>query len=253
VPSEPPDDGQQTDPASLGLGSAWKSVGYGVAFEEVNTGTGVLIAYGGFTAELRYSAAWAEELVDTTLGARGVGRIYAVQGPEDPSYAAKEIGNSKLRRHLATIDDRTSPIYVVGHSSGSYVAHELLDQYENAGATAILGRIGYADLDGGGTGLSTAIVDALRAMTFVYADDPTLVHGYSENSSSAMALGMEYAPKAMTFQVSVPNTGCDDGAGWCLHDVLITHRPHDAETFDLAQDYTDFTGRVPTVEYLSTL
>ena len=51
----------------------------------------------------------------------------------------------------------------------------------------------------------------------------------------------------------MPSTGCHDGAGWCLHDVVITHRPHDHETFDLADDYTDFANRPVTTEYLDPL
>jgi hypothetical protein len=233
--------------------SPWTKVGFGVAYQRVNTGNAILIAYGGYTARLSYTTQWAQELVDQKLGAMNVGQIYAVQGPADPGYDAKEIGNSKIRAHLPTVDDGTSPIYVVAHSSGSYVAHELLSQLHRVNNTAVLGRIGYADLDGGGSGLTSTIVGQLRKMTFVYAHDPTLSDGYSENSSSAEALGEEYAPKATTFQVRVSETGCDDGAGWCLHDVVITHRPHHSWSFDLADDYTDFVHRPCTTEYIDTL
>ena len=234
-------------------GPDWTGVGFGVEYQRINTGNAILIAYGGYSARLSYSAAWAIELVDAKLGAVDVGQIYAVQGPEDPGYDAREIGNSKLRAHLKTIDDGVSPIYVVAHSSGSYVAHELLDQLENAENTEVLSRIGYADLDGGGSGLTETIVNGLRAMTFVYAHDPTLSSGYSENASTAQALGEDYAPHATTFEVTVPSTGCDNGAGWCMHDVNITHRPHNPDHYDLADDYTDFTNRPPTIEYLDTL
>ncbi|HUJ61234.1 MAG TPA: hypothetical protein VLX92_22175 [Kofleriaceae bacterium] len=233
-----------------GLGSAWTSVGYGVAYQRVNAGDAIVIAYGGYTAKLAYSAAWASELVDARLGAAEVGQIYAVQGPEDPGYDAKEIGNSKLRRHLATIDDGASPIYVIAHSSGSYVAHELLDQLYAAGTTGVLSRIHYACLEGGGAGLDDAIVGSLAHVEFVYAHDPTLDDGYSENHAAELELAAEYAPNATSAEVSVPSTGCDDGAGWCLHDVVVTHRPHDPDSFDLADDYTDFTGRPLTTEYL---
>jgi hypothetical protein len=41
------------------------------------------------------------------------------------------------------------------------------------------------------------------------------------------------------------------GAGWCLHDTLITNHPHDPTTFDLALDYTDFTnGRQVVSSYV---
>jgi hypothetical protein len=233
-------------------GEAWTAVGTGVAYTRVNTGGAILIAYGGYTARLSYSARWAEALVDARLGAAGVGSIYAVQGPQDASYSGKEIGNSKLRAHLATIDDGSSTIYVVGHSSGSFVAHELFDQLFGANNTAVLSRIDYADLDGGGAGLTQDIVDAMHSVTFAYAHDPTLQHGYSENNATARSLAADYAPHASLYEVMIPSTGCNSGAGWCLHDVLVTHRPHNASTYDLADDYTDFSGRPVTTEYFDS-
>ena len=235
------------------VGSGWTSVGFGVEYERVNTGNAILIAYGGYTALLSYSAAWATELVDVELGAVEVGQIYAVQGPADPGYDAREIGNSHLRAHLATIDDGHSPIFVIAHSSGSYVAAELLEQLTAAGDNDVLARITYACLEGGGAGLTTPIVDGLRQISFVYAHDPTLSDGYSENTGAEQSLGAQFAPHATTFEVTVPGTGCNDGAGWCLHDVVITHRPHDPSSYDLADDYTDFAGRTPTTEYLAPL
>ena len=228
-------------------GDGWLGIGYGVEYQEVNTGTAIVIAYGGYSAHLAYSAGWANELVDAKLGGEGVGRIYAVQGPRDPGYDAKEIGNSKLRAHLRTIDDGTSPIFIVAHSSGTYVAHELLDQLYAAGQTSVLARISYWNLDGGGSGLTDEIVASLHGITFTYAHDPTLSSGYSENNSTARALAEEYG--TTPFEVTVSHTGCNNGAGWCLHDVLITHRPHNASTYDLADDYTDFANRPVTIEY----
>jgi len=94
--------GKEDSPAEA-PGPGWTGIGYGVEYQQVNTGTAIVIAYGGYTAHLSYSAGWASELVDAKLGGEGVGHIYAVQGPRDASYAAKEIGNSKLRAHLATL------------------------------------------------------------------------------------------------------------------------------------------------------
>jgi hypothetical protein len=251
VPPENDDGGVMGGGKEDSPGPAWTPIGLGVSYQQVNTGHGILIAYGGYSARLSYSAAWATELVDAKLGALDVGHIYAVQGPADPGYSSREIANTKLRAHLATIDDGDAPIYVVGHSSGSYVAHELLSQLHNAGKTDLLARIGYADLDGGGAGLTDAIVDELHAITFVYAHDPA--SGYSENHTTAIALGDDYAPHATTFKVEVTGSGCTSGAGWCMHDVLITHRPHDHNTYDLARDYTDFVDRPATIEYLDSL
>lgn len=242
------DDGHLADMPS----ADWATIGNGVSYRQVNTGRAVLIAYGGYSAQLAYSAAWAEELVDAKLGGVDVGHIYAVKGPADASYSAREIGNSKLRAHLNALAAADGPIYIVAHSSGSFVAHELFQQAHGAGDTALLARISYADLDGGGSGLSSQIVDELGAATFVYARDP--VAGRSQNASTAVALGAAYAMQgATTFEVTVENTGCASGAGWCLHDVVITHRPHNPLKYDLARDYTDFVGRLVTTEYLDPL
>lgn len=251
-PAAPPDDdgggfsgGKEDSPTD-----GWTYLGKGVEYRRVNSSNGVLIAYGGYTAKLAYSAAWAEELVDANLGAAGIGQIYAVQGPQDASYAAKEIANTKLRAHLATVDDGDAPIVVVAHSSGSFVAHEMLGQMERAGEQSRLARLDYYDLDGGGSGLTHAIAVDLHKLTFVYARDPSLVVGYSQNHITAVALAGAYAPMATSFQVTVPGSGCGDGAGWCLHDLLVTHRPHDHWSYDLADDYTDFDNRPVTDDYL---
>jgi len=229
-------------------GADWLHVGAGVAYRQVNTGTGVLIAYGGYSAKLSYSIGWASELVDARLGAEGVGHIFAVRGPADPGYNAREIANTKLRAHLATFDDGSSPIYVVAHSSGSYVAHELLNQLR-ASSPAVLPRIAYANLDGGG-GLSRAVISSLAAMSFVYARDTALSSGLSQNSGGMKAQAAAYAPDATAFEVKLANTGCRNGAGWCLHDVVITHKPHNPSTFDLGRDYVNFVDRSVTTEYL---
>ncbi len=240
------------DSMDLPMDPAWTDLGLGVAYQQVNTGPAIVIAYGGYTAHLAYSAAWATELVDAKLGAAGVGHIYAVKGPDDASYAAKEIANTKLRAHLQTLAG-TGPIYVVAHSSGTFVAHELFAQLHAAGNTAVLSRIAYANLDGGGSGLTDAIVGELGRIEFVYAKDPTLASGLSKNTGSVRALAADYAPGGMAFEVTVPGTGCNSGAGWCLHDVVVTQRPHNPRTYDLARDYTDFAGRAATTAYLDPL
>jgi hypothetical protein len=233
--------------------TTWTDIGLGVAYQHVNTGHAIVIAYGGYSARLSYSAAWVSELVDEKLGAVGVGHIYAVKGPQDSGYNAKEIANSKLRAHLLTIDDGVSPIYIVAHSSGAFVAHEILGQLHNKGLTNILGRIRYANLDAGGSGLTTTIVSELDKIEFVYAKDPTLSRGLSQNSGAAVALGYTYRAYGAAFEVTQPNTGCNSGAGWCLHDVVVTHKPHNPAMYNLGLDYTDFVNRPVTTAYLDPL
>lgn len=237
------------DGSIVGVGD-WMTIGLGVAYRIENAGPGILIAYGGYTAKQSYVAAWATELVDQKLGAAEVGHVYIVRGPKDPSYAAREIANSKLRVHLRSLAT-DAPIYIVAHSSGAFVAHELLGQLLTHGDDDVLGRIAYADLDGGGSGLSPAIAQRLGALSFVYAHDPTLAAGDSQNAGAIRSLGAMYG--ITPFEVSIAGTGCASGAGWCLHDVVITHQPHDASTYDLEHDYTDFVGRPVTTEYLSPL
>jgi hypothetical protein len=226
-------------------GSTWTSIGTGVIYQRQNTGDAVLIAYGGYTARLVDSAGWASELVDAHLGADDVGHVYAVRGPADAGYAAREIANSKLRAALATLAPGTSKIYIVAHSSGAFVAHELLQQLHTRADADTLARIAYANLDGGGSGLSTAIVEALGGIAFVFARDPAV--GLSRNAGSMRANASTYDVPA--FEVVVSSTGCI--SSWCLHDVVITHRPHDPNSFDLARDYTDFVNREVTTEYFA--
>jgi hypothetical protein len=189
----------------------WTGIGRGIAYQQVNAGPAILIAYGGYSAQLCQSAAWATELVDARLGAAGVGHVYVAKGPGDPGYAAREIANTALRAHLATLADGAAPIYVVAHSSGTFVAHELFAQMHAAGGEALLSRISYANLDGGGAGLTTRIVAGLANIAFVYARDPTLKAGLSQNSGAARWLGATYAAYGDVFEVTVPDTGCASG------------------------------------------
>lgn len=242
------------DVGGKSIAASWASVGHGVAYQKVNpTRPGILIAYGGYTARIHHSAAWATALVGAKLGAAHVGHVYAVKGPADPAYAAREIANTALRAHLATLGGSTAPIYVVAHSSGSFVAHELLAQLHAKKNVALLSRISYGNLDGAGTGLTPAIVAGLSNITFVYARDPTLKSGLSQNGASMRALGATYARYGSAFEVTVPGCGCASGAGWCLHNAVVTHRPHNPRGCDVANDYTDFAGRPVTTEYLDCL
>lgn len=228
------------------------SVGLGVSYQRVGVGNAVLVVYGGYTAELSWTEAWARELVRASLGARGVGHVYAAQGPKDASYTSKEIGNSGLRAHLAALTP-ASFILVVAHSSGSYVAHELMQQLDAANADATLGKVVYANLDGGEPGFDAGLAAKLRRALFVFARDPSLASGLSANASTATALGAKYAAFGGAFEVLVPGTGCNSGAKWCLHDVVVTHRPHDPATFNLSLDYTDFQNRPVTTEYIDAV
>lgn len=57
----------------------------------------VLICYGGYGVTDTWARAWADRLVThSDLRNLAVGKVYAVKGPRDSLYNAKEISNSKL-------------------------------------------------------------------------------------------------------------------------------------------------------------
>ena len=66
-----------------------------------------------------------------------------------------------------------------------------------------------------------------------------------------MALGARYASAGGVLEVNAARSGCAAGAKWCLHDALVTERPHNPETFDLEKDYQGFLpDRPAAVAYL---
>ncbi len=173
-----------------------------------------------------------------------------MQGPADPSYSQLEIGNSKIAAALVPlVDPNTHFVLVAGHSSGSFVAHELLDQLATGadpkGATN--DAIVYFDLDGGG-GLSQAAVDRLRKAYFVGSRDGNTD---SPNHADMEALGSEYASKGGFWENDASQSGCDPGAEWCVHVTLINTKPHDPTNADPAADYSDFVGRPVCTSYVA--
>lgn len=222
----------------------WSPVSFGVTTMDSGGGANIVIAYGGYTATDADSQAWVTALTSTRLAQLGVGHLYAVRGPEDPDYAAREIGNSELAAALSTQATPASYVVVVAHSSGGFVADELFTFAD----PSVLAKVAYFNLDGGSWALTDALVGSMRGVYFCNAQDS--VAGDSENTSSDESLHAEF-PASHFFTVDADGSGCDVGAGWCLHDTLITNRPHDPTTYDLALDYTDFTnGRHVVTSYV---
>jgi hypothetical protein len=214
---------------------AWTSVGYGINEATVGSGPNVLVVYGGYTATDADSEALSLQYVSAELGALGVGHVYAVRGPEDAEYAAREIGNSHLAAQLQAMVGSTGFVAIVAHSSGAFVADELFTE----ASAQVLSKIVYFDLDGGSWALTSALVGEMRGVYFCNARDPAA--GDSANYSSIVSLHADF-PASHYFTVDATGSGCNDGAVWCLHDTLITTRPHNHATYDLNDDYTDFTG-----------
>jgi hypothetical protein len=209
------------------------------------------VAYGGWGVKEAWAEAWVDEVYRTALSRRGIRYLCAVRGPAEVDYAGREIGNAALAEHL--LARPRGLVIIAAHSSGSFVAHELLAELEAKGAdgTVLLGRMVYFNLDGGESGLTPAIVGDLRRAYFVYAED-SATGTRSANASTMIALGDRYAADGGVLAVNASRSGCKAGARWCLHDALVTERPHNTETFDLERDYQGFPpDRPAAVAYLS--
>jgi hypothetical protein len=231
----------------------WTAVGPGVSCRDTGRTRvyGTFVAYGGWGVKEAWARAWVDEVYRTALSQRGIRYLCAVRGPAEVDYAGREIGNAALANHLLT--RQRGLVIIAAHSSGSFVAHELfveLATMEARGA-ALLRRMVYYDLDGGESGLTPEIVARLRRAYFVYAADST-TGTLSANAATMMSLGARYASAGGVLEVNAARSGCAAGAKWCLHDALVTERPHNPETFDLERDYQGFLpDRPAAVAYLA--
>jgi hypothetical protein len=255
--STPNDEDEVDDEATVTskVGSlTFTSGGVGVSRARLSDAPGVFIAYGGYTARRAYSEGWVEAL-SPRLRDLGVGTVYAVAGPRDAAYSAREIANSAITAELLERGTSTSKVVVAAHSSGAFVGFELLRQLDAAGALAeggaLRGRLSFFNLDGSGQTLPTQTLDDIK-MYAVLARDPTIRFGESANAWAMRALAER--PDVELISLEVPGTGCAVGARWCLHDALVTTRPHNPYTFDLSRDYRLFHGERRVVDdYLDAL
>lgn len=232
--------------------SAWESIGVGVNYRGTgNAGENVFIGYAGYNVSDSQSKAWTDALYAARLSALGVGHLYAVRGPADVTYVRREIGNTKLIAHLLPkIGSRTKLITIASHSSGSYVANELLgflytSKFDSTGKT--FDKTVYFNLDGGG-GITWDAVNRLYRTFFAYSKDGrsgTL----SPNAAGMISLANSFVPRAGSIVVPADAAGCASGASWCLHMTLINQRPHNPSGTDL-RDYSDFSARPVQTGYL---
>jgi hypothetical protein len=235
--------------------STGDTIGHGVAFKDTGNprGENAFIGYAGYGIPLGAAEAWVRELYAADLKARGVRWVYAVQGPADVYYSGFEIGNSKIAAALgAELGPTTDFVLVAAHSSGTYVAHELLGQLESGldpmGVTD--GRVVYFDLDGGSGGLYPAAVARLRKAYFVAAVDPT-VGTYSPNQPTMASAGATYASKGGYFELDVSGSGCNAGGVWCMHMTVITEHPHDPNVATGVADYSDYAASAVVTRYIT--
>jgi hypothetical protein len=254
IPSADPSvDGTLDD--SLGerdsaLTAAWQNIGVGVNYRAPGSGSNVFIGYAGYNVSDDQAKAWVDALYAARLGRVNVGALYAVRGPADVTYTRREIGNTKLIAHLLPrIATSTKLVVVASHSSGSYVANEFFGfVYDGAldPSGKLLDKSVYYNLDGGG-GLTRTDVNKLFRTFFVHVADSR--GGKSPNASTMINLAYSFVPRAGSVAVPADGTGCNAGASWCLHMVLINGRPHNPAGSDL-RDYADYAGRPVQTSYL---
>ena len=220
-------------------------VGFGVARKDTQNplGDSVVLAYAGYGVSLEAAEAWATALYTASLEKRGVRYVWAIQGPSTPEYTNQEIGNSKIvAAMLPKITAKTKFVLAVGHSSGSFVAHEILGQLAGGADPGNVTdkKVVYFDLDGGQSGLTAASVARLRKAYFVSSHDGATS---SPNAGTMQSLGSEYAAAGGYLQNDASASGCNAGATWCVHVTLVTTKPHDPANASAILDYSDFAGR----------
>ena len=231
----------------------WEHVGTGVSFRDARVpgATGVFIGYGGYGTTDAEVQAWITALYAAGLRTRNVRWVYAVRGPSDFTYAAREIDNSRLiARMLPQLAASTQPALVAAHSAGGFVACELFqllfEQGHDPHGTA-RGRLSYYNLDGIYGCLDDAEVSRLHHAYFVRAHRGS---GWSLDANS-MAAGAARWPRAGgLWNYDATSTGCHPDSAYCLHISLINTRPHDPSTALRTLDYSDFRGRPVNTWYL---
>ncbi len=229
--------------------SADETIGVGVKYEALGgmSNNKVAIVYGGFGASDAASSAWANELAQAHFLEQEYAHLFSVRGPATVAYDNKEIGNSKIVARLVALAEVEGPVEltVIAHSSGGFVANELFAQImrrRSAGELDI--SLEYYNLDG--AGLRTSI-DEFAGYCPVYSRS---AFGRSHNASLMDSEGnrAEAAGRGEALEVDASESGCR--STWCLHDALITSRPHRPGGLDVAHDYTDFATRSVVSSYL---
>jgi hypothetical protein len=246
----PPDAGPPPEPVFAAI--PWSAPGFGVAYRDSENPRGgdVFIGYAGYGVSASQGQAWVTELFTAALHDRGVRHVYAVQGPREAGYASQEIGNSRLIAHLLPRLAPGARILVAAHSSGGFVASELLQQLyaRNLDPTHLTrDRLSYWDLDGATSGLTDAIIGQMRHAWFVWSNDAT-TGTRSPNAGVMIAAGATWASAGGALALDAAAAGCNRGAVWCVHMQPIITRPYNPATSDVARDYAAFdaTHRVQT-------
>lgn len=238
------------------------------------TGKNVLITMGGMGAKLEWVQRWTEELYRAKLKEFNIGLVIAVKGPKEEYYDSREIAIKEMTKRFveAYSEFGLDETYLIVHSSGVFPAHEMFDHLwlggndpnnkrmimrklevlDPGGITK--NKISYIMLDGepgipkGYTLIKEMVVNLKKLYSFYAIDaDTKTLSGMAHEAKKVK----ELFPETVLFEFTAKNSGCNPGAKWCVHETLITTRPHNPARYDLEKDYTmfDSTRRVVT-EYM---
>lgn len=244
----------------------WIKLGDGVQYASTDnySGNNIFIGFGGWNTKQELVNNWCYELYKAKLKEIGVQNIFSVKGPDKPCYDDREIDLNVLAEYVKNMIKASfavDKIIIAAHSSGSFVAHDLLEiLYGNNGIATdsiYLNKIYYFNLDGGiggskcGVELKPEVVNRLAKVYAVVAYDP-LADLYSQNIEAMKKLTELFKDKSELLTLDVTGSGCF--APWCMHETVITKKPHNPEKFDLEKDYGLFDDAHPVqTDYLEVL
>jgi hypothetical protein len=191
----------------------WTALADGIDERIETSGDEAAIFLGGHEIGSPAVRAWAEAVTKTRLPA--VRRLYAVRGPDHPQYKGARLPTERL---AASLGDPQR--ILVAHSSGSFVAHELLAKMSAPQRR----KVTYFDLDGAGGGLTPAICGDLARVFFVYAKDGKRS---SRNADAMIAAARRHKIDPLVIDTS--DARCPPGSRWCLHLSLLSTRPDEQD------------------------
>jgi hypothetical protein len=244
----------------------WFKIGSGLNYGITKnlSGNDIAIFFGGWQAKQEWVNRWSNEVYEAKLNKLGVQHLLTVKGPDELCYNKKEIELKSLADFVKNIIYATyfiDNVIIIAHSSGSFVANEFLNiMYGNDGIARdsfYVDKVHYFILDGGigsnncGTKIDTSAIRHIKKVYAVAAFDST-TDKYSANYQSMKILSEMFNEKSELILIDASDSGCIDK--WCLHNFLITRRPHNPYNYDLEKDYQYFDSkRLVQTDYLHVL
>lgn len=244
----------------------WVKIGNGLNYGVTNnqSGNDIVIVFGGWQSNQQWVNKWCEELYKDRLKELGFQHLISVKGPDEVCYKTKEIDIKTLAEFVKNIIYATyfiDKLIVIAHSSGSFVANELLNTMYGTNGIArdsfYVNKLHYFNLDGGiggdecGVSIDTSVIRHIKKIYAVAVYDSSS-NLYSANFETMKKLSESYGDKSELVLIKSNESGCIDK--WCLHDVLIINKPYNPKKYDLEKDYQMFDeSRKVQTEYLNVL